>query len=103
MKKLIFALAAAFFADGAELRNSVPDTRPEASVNLMTTDGAAVVQAQWRYADTKIVQVDFTGPGADGQPTGNPVKTYDYTPHAGGLDFDDSPWEQISPVSLDQR
>ncbi len=103
MKNLIFALAAAFFVDGAELRNPIPDTRPEASVNLMTPDGAAVVQARWRYADTKIIEVDFTGPGADGQPTGNPVKTYDYTPHAGGLDFDDSSWEPISPMSLDQR
>src|SRR4051794_21135257 len=103
MKKLIFALAAAFFVDGAELRNPIPDTRPEASVNLMTTDGSAVVQAQWRYGDTKIVEVDFTGPGADGQPTGKPVKTYDYTPHAGGADFDDSQWEQIAPASLDQR
>ena len=27
--------------NGAELRNPVPDSRPEASVNLMTEDGAA--------------------------------------------------------------
>jgi gluconolactonase len=32
-----------------------------------------------------------------------PVKTYDYTPHAGGADFDDSKWEVISPTTLDQR
>ena len=81
----------------------MPDSRPEASVNLMTADGAALLKAQWRYSDTKIVEVDFTGPGADGQPTGKPVKTYDYTPHAGGVDFDDSQWELISPASLDQR
>jgi len=35
--------------------------------------------------------------------TGRPVKTYDYSPHADGADFDDSQWEQISPTSLDQR
>jgi gluconolactonase len=62
-----------------------------------------MVHAQWRYSDTKIVEVDFTGPGADGQPTGKPVKTYDYLPHAGGAAFDDSGWERISPESLVQR
>ncbi len=54
---------------GADLGNRIPDTRPEASVNLMTSAGAKLVQAQWRYSDTKIIEVDFTGPGADGQPT----------------------------------
>ena len=31
------------------------------------------------------------------------MKTYDYTPHAGGADFDDSKWEMIAPTTLDQR
>src|SRR5215470_16928045 len=79
------------------------EPRPETSVNLMTREGADLVHAQWRYSDTKIIEVDFTGPGADGQPTGKPVRTYDYSPHAGGIDFDDSGWEKISPESLDQR
>jgi gluconolactonase len=42
-------------------------------------------------------------PFADGQPTGAPVKTYDYTPHAGGAAFDDSRWEAIAPTSLTER
>jgi gluconolactonase len=103
MKRLFLLLNAAALLFAAELRNTAPDGRPEASVNLMTADGANLVQAQWRYSDTTIVEVDFTGPGADGQPTGRPVKTYDYAPHAGGADFDDSKWEQISPMSLEQR
>jgi gluconolactonase len=103
MKNLILTLAVVFAVNGAELRNPVPDSRPEASVNLMTADGASSVQARWRYSDTRIVEVDFKGPGPDGQPTGRPAKTYDYLPHAGGADFDDSGWETISPVSLDQR
>jgi gluconolactonase len=98
---LIFGLAT--LLAGAELRNMTPASRPAASVNLMTNEGTSLVQAQWRYSDTKIVEAMFTGPGADGQPTGRPVKTYDYTPHAGGADFDDSKWEQISPTSLDER
>ncbi len=44
----------------------------------------------WRYSDTRIVETEFRAPGPDGQPTGAPVKTYDYAPHAGGADFDDS-------------
>src|ERR1041385_2599488 len=103
MKHLTFLLALTCCLAGAELGNKIPDSQPEASVNLMTGDGANLVRAQWRHSDTRIIEVDFTGPGADGQPTGKPVKTYDYSPHAGGLDFDDSKWEQISPASLEQR
>jgi gluconolactonase len=100
---LLFVFGLGLALSAAELRNAVPDSRPEAKVNLMTAEGAALVHAGWRYSDTKIIEVDFTGPGADGQPTGKPLKTYDYTPHAGGAAFDDSRWEQISPTSLDQR
>ena len=103
MKHVIFLLALAGGLAGAELGNKIPDSQAEASVNLMTSTGANLVHAEWRYSDTKIVEVDFTGPGADGQPTGKPVRTYDYSPHAGGVDYDDSRWEQISPESLDQR
>ena len=103
MKTLLFLLSLVLAAGDADVRNMALDGRPEASVNLMTNDGTSLVQAQWRYSDTKIVDVDFTGPGADGQPTGKPVKTYDYTPHAGGSDFDDSSWERIGAASLDQR
>ena len=103
MKYLSVLLALAAGLPAAELGNKVPDTHPAASVNLMTSDGANLVHAQWRYSDTRIVEVDFTGPGADGQPTGKPVRTYDYSPHAGGAAFDDSGWERISPEALDQR
>src|SRR5262249_50091309 len=103
MRPLLLLLTIAGSMRAAEVRNTIPDSRPEASVNLMTREGAGLVHAQWRYSDTKIVEIDFTGPGADGQPTGKPVRTYDYAPHAGGVEFDDSGWEQISPESLDQR
>ncbi len=81
----------------------VPVGKPEATIDLGTTDGVNTVKGQWRYSDTRIVEVDFVGPGPDRQPTGAPVKTYDYTPHAGGADFDDSKWEVIDPTTLDQR
>ncbi len=76
---------------------------PEASVDLATREGVELVKGQWRYSDTKIVEVDFKGPGADGQPTGAPVRTYDYTPKAGVPGFDDSQWEVIDPTTLDGR
>ena len=76
---------------------------PEATIDLATAEGVSIVKGQWRYSDTKIIEVDFKGPGSDKQPTGAPIKTYDYTPHAGGVDFDDSRWEAIKATTLDQR
>ncbi len=81
----------------------VPSGKPHAAIDLQTGDGARMVKGVWRYSDTRIVEVDFTGPGPDGQPTGAPVRTYDYTPHAGGGDFDDSNWEVIDPTTLSKR
>jgi gluconolactonase len=80
-----------------------PNGPADATVNLATPEGIKMIQGQWRYSDTKIIEVDFNVPGADGQPTTQPVRTYDYTPHAGGADFDDSGWEVLDPTTLDQR
>ncbi len=65
-------------------RPVTPDGAPEAIIDLGSESGVKLVDGQWRYSDTKIVETDFRGPGPDRQPTGGPVKTYDYTPHAGG-------------------
>ena len=100
---LIFIAGLAGLLAAAEIGNPIPTSRPEATVDLMTHEGAALMSALWRYSDTKIVETNFTAPRADGQPGGKPIKTYDFTPHAGGLNFNDSEWEIISPTSLDQR
>src|SRR5215213_3378193 len=81
----------------------IPAGKPDAMIDLGSTDGVKTVKGDWRYSDTKIIEADFRGPGPDKQPTGAPVKTYDYAPHAGGADFDDSKWEVIVPTTLDQR
>ena len=99
---ILFATLASF-AYGAAAQDAVPSGRPEASINLATAEGARLVKGAWRYSDTKIIEVDFRGPGPDGQPTGAQVKTYDYAPHAGGADFDDSKWEVIDASTLDKR
>ena len=54
---------------------AVPTGRPDATINLATHEGAALVKGQWRYSDTKIVEADFKGPGPDSQPTGQPIKS----------------------------
>jgi len=80
-----------------------PYGRPDATVDLRTKEGAQLVKGDWRYSDVKIVEVDAKGPGPDLKPSGSPVKTYDYTPHAGAADFNDSQWPMIDPTTLDAR
>mgnify|MGYP000576580000 CR=1 FL=1 len=69
------------------LGQEVPSGKPEASIDLATVDGAKAVTGQWKYSDTRIVETNFNAAGADNQPSGPSVKTYDYTPHAGGADI----------------
>ena len=80
-----------------------PFGRPDAVVDLASREGAELVQSQWRYHDVKIVDADSNGVGPDLKPSGAAIKTYDYAPHAGVPDFDDSQWEAIDAATLDQR
>jgi len=81
----------------------LPVGTSSATIDLATDAGARLAKGQWRYSDTKIVETSFLATGPDGQPGTMPVTTYDYTPHAGGVDFDDSRWEVIEPNSLPKR
>jgi gluconolactonase len=90
-------------SQAAQTIPGVPAGAPEATIDLATEEGANLVKGQWRYSDTQIVEVDFKGPGPDKQPTGRPIKTYDYEPKAGVADYDDSRWEAIRPTSLGDR
>src|SRR5258706_918889 len=80
-----------------------PYGRPDATVDLRTVEGAQVVKGEWRYSEVKIIEVDSRGRGPDLKPSGDPNKTYDYTPHAGEANFDDSKWEVLDPTKLDAR
>ncbi|MGE5819037.1 MAG: SMP-30/gluconolactonase/LRE family protein [Deltaproteobacteria bacterium] len=91
------------FVAGASLDEMLAKRKPEATIDLATQEGAQLVKGEWRYSDTKIVEIDFKAAGADGQPGTIPNKAYDFTPHAGGTDFDDSKWAVINPTTLDQR
>ena len=75
-------------------REFVAAAKPEASIDLGTAEGVKLVAGEWRYSDTKIIEVDFKAPDK------TPNKTYDYAPHAGVADFDDSKWEVLDPAAL---
>ena len=80
-----------------------PVGRPDAVIDLASDEGVHAVKGQWRYHDVKIVDADSRAVGADLKPSGVPSRTYDYTPHGGPADFDDSKWEAIDATTLDQR
>jgi len=80
-----------------------PYGRPDATIDLRTREGVQLIKGEWRYSDVQILQIDSKGPGADLKPSGAPVTTYDYAPHAGIAGFDDSKWAVLDPVTLDAR
>ncbi len=80
-----------------------PYGRPDATIDLRTREGVQLVRGEWRYSDVQIIQVDSKGPGRDLKPSGAPVKTYDYRPHAGIAGFDDAAWQVLDPTTLDVR
>src|ERR1700733_8182551 len=103
MNKIIAAILFTFIFSLNLFAQTVPAGKPEAALDLATVDGVRAVGGQWKYSDTKIIETDFKAAGADNQPTGAPVKTYDCTPHAGGADFDDSAWEKVTADDLKKR
>src|SRR5215469_14777222 len=77
-----------------------PAHPPEATVDLTTETGVALMHATWRYSNARVVETSFRTPDARGQPTGATITTNDFVPHAGTAGFDDSAWPVISPLSL---
>src|SRR5204862_7233222 len=76
---------------------------PDAVVDLRTTQGTARVNAQWRYSDTTIREIEHRDVGADFKASGPKNHTFDFSPDARAADFDDSKWESIAPDSLESR
>src|SRR5437016_14288074 len=103
---VVFILGVLLFLAGrafAETNADAPSSKPDAVIDLTTKEAVDLVKDQWSYTDTKIIQIDFKAAGVDKQPTGKSIKTYDFTPHAGRADFDDSKWETIEPATLEAR
>lgn len=79
------------------------DGRPDATLDLRTAAGVALVKGEWRYSDAEFAEADFRAPGPDLKPSGPPLKTVDQAFPAGAADFDDSAWQTIDPASLEER
>ncbi len=103
MKNLINAIVFTLLISAHLFAQEVPIGKPEATIDLASAEGVRLVGGQWKYSDTRIVEANFNSAGADNQPSGPQVKTYDYTPKAGVSEFDDSQWEIIPAVDLQKR
>src|SRR3954451_23564235 len=74
--------------------------KPDAIVDLQTAAGAALVGAEWRYADARVEEIDFVELGTPEDPLGPgivPNRTFDVLPHAEAADYDDSGWRVLMP------
>jgi len=104
LAQLGLLLSLVFISAGAQSIQDPPFGRPDAVIDLASPEGVQLVKGQWRYHDVHIVDAESRSVGSDLRPTGSQtIKTYDYTPHAGVANFDDSKWEAIDATSLDQR
>ena len=77
---------------GSEPNRDVPEGRPVATIDLMKEDGLRQVSGHWRTSDVALIPSDF-----DGTTKG----VYDYSPHAGAVNYDDSNWPVTSKDSLE--
>lgn len=87
----------------AQVTSDVPAGRPASIVDLRTLAGVRLLDAEWRYHDADIVQVDHRKPGPDLGPSGSPNRTFDIVPKAGARGFDDAGWEVLDPRTLEDR
>jgi gluconolactonase len=74
--------------------------RPDAIVDLQDAAGLSLVGGEWRYSDARVVETDFVALGSPEDPLGPgsiPNRTYDVSPHAEAVDYDDSGWEVLAP------
>jgi gluconolactonase len=81
----------------------LPVGAPQVTLDLDRAADLALLGGRWRYSDTRIEEVGFRSVGHDLKPSGVPNRTYDFTPKAGGADFDDSAWEVLEPGTLAAR
>src|SRR6201981_3677711 len=102
-RTLGLVLSLALVSAGGQTIQDPPVGRPDAVVDLASREGVQLVNGQWRYHDVKIEDADSRAVGPDLKASGAPIRTYDYSPHAGPADFDDSQWEAIDATTLDQR
>jgi gluconolactonase len=79
------------------------DGRPDATIDLRTSGGTALVRGQWRYVDARLVDATFNAAGPDRKPTGAPVKTLDQPLKVGTPSFETAAWQVVDPAALEAR
>src|SRR5256885_7991792 len=92
----LFTFGALVFLAGralAETNADAPTGKADVVIDLATRDGVDLVKGQWRYNDTKIIEVVFKAARPDQQPTGQPPKAYAFPPHAAPAAIDASKWD----------
>ena len=75
-----------------------PVLPPVHVVDLMTSEGSAVFDAQWRATEAKVVECPAL---SDAMPEFK--TTYDIEPYAGVIGYDDSHWPIIAATELGAR
>lgn len=83
--------------------SETPSGRPDATIDLTSDGGVALVGGAWRVHPAHLVEVDFRAAGPDRKPSGPPNRTLGVEPAAGARDFDDSGWEELEAAHLDRR
>ncbi len=99
----ILIAVAIFVADASAQQRDGRILKPDATVDLRTTEGVESVRGKWRYSDAKIIEVDHRSVGLDLKPSGRANRTNDISPKAGAFDFDDSAWPVVKPENLESR
>src|SRR5271166_368237 len=72
--------------------------RPDATIDLQTEMGVALLGGCWRYSDARVQEIDFVAVGSADDPLGpghTPNRTYDVAPHAEARGYDDSKWRSL--------
>ena len=80
--------------------------RPDAIVDLQTSEGVGLVGGQWRFADAHVQEIDFVAVGHPDDPLGPgtvPNRTHDVVPHAEASGYDDSSWRVLEPEETTAR
>jgi gluconolactonase len=105
---LITGTALFFLANAQELRE-LSFGKTDAIINLKTTEGTALVNAQWQSLPAAIVPAKFKAPGPSDKdklslyPTGKEVTTNNIYPKYGTPEFANAKWENVKATDLETR
>jgi gluconolactonase len=104
---LLLLIAASIAVFAQDTRQLAVD-KPQSIADLKSTDGAALVEAQWYVQDAQVVEADFKAPGPYATdllalyPTGPAIKTHQLHPQVGAPDFEKG-FREIKPTELEAR